>query len=209
MVSLCMGGSVLDSLLTKVWTQVVLSTCNLKLGGQRQKNQNFKAKLSNISHLEPGLHKTLLQANKQKAVKLQNTEPVCCQKPKIHKSSLLESSRHHTQSKTLPCDPFSSFVFEKNLQLHTWCVRVCKSQGAPMKSKDHLHSQFSPCTMLVPEPELKLGGSASVWGIILRNIFHIKHISSLPDPCPSGLKISQLPVSLFSAPLTPSSSELL
>lgn len=209
MFSLCMGGSVLDTLLTKVWTQVVLSTCNLKLGGQRQKNQNFKAKLSNISHSEPGIHKTLLQTNKQTAVKLQNIESVCSQRPKIHKSSLLESSRQHTQSRPLPCDPFSSFVFEKNLQLHTWCVRACMSQGTPMKSEDHLHSYCSPCTMLVPEPELKLGGSASVWRIILRNIFHTKPISSLPDPCPSRLKISQLPVSLFSAPPTPSSSELL
>lgn len=39
---------------------------------------------------------------------------MCSQRPKIHKSSLLESSRQHTQSRPLPCDPFSSFVFEKN-----------------------------------------------------------------------------------------------
>lgn len=113
---------------------------------------------------------------------------MCSQRPKIHKSSLLESSRQHTQSRPLPCDPFSSFVFEKNLQLHTRCVRVCMSQGTPMKSEDHLHSYFSPCTTLVPEPELKLGGSASVWRIILRNIFHTKPISSLPDPCLRGSK---------------------
>lgn len=39
---------------------------NIKLGGWRQENQNFKAKLSEISHSELGLHETLSpKTNKQ------------------------------------------------------------------------------------------------------------------------------------------------
>lgn len=164
------------TLLNKVWkcqTQVVLYTCNLKLGRWRQENQNFNAKFSDTSHSEPGLQETLSpKTNKQiensKIMEYRDSVLISLICIKVHCSNLVDNTHSQGPCPVIVLVPLSL----KQNSSYTVGVRVCMSPSTPITSKDHLHSYVSPCTTLVPEAELKLGGSASVWGIILRNSFH-------------------------------------